>query len=221
VREQDASTYFIGTDSGIVIHFIGKVSAPNRLKSLPRELSAVETFRRLAPERTIPTALLAKQELLNQELRDRPAREPGKELTQTPVQDSPDEAITDAIPSRAGELRQAAVDDSECPAEEFSSFSCGHGDINYCRIQKTGTNAIREDDVDSAWAFACPYRGKITHVLKTRPWNTWGTIDESTLLTGWNDWMIAKAQFFNDQDIESRVMNADGDGFHHAASFWD
>jgi hypothetical protein len=224
VREENARTYFIANESGIYIRSFGKVGTRKLLKSLPRDLSAVEVFQRIAPEQAVPQALLTTENHFREQLQNRPLQQPPRELTTNPVElDLNDQLLAEARPSSGpGELRQAAVDDSACPAADFAAFACDNDPnrINYCRLHRTNTNTIREDDVGSAFAFACSYRGTITHRVRANTWS-WKTVDELTLLKGWDSWIIATSSAIFDQDVESKIYNSDGDGFHHAATIWD
>jgi hypothetical protein len=221
VREENARTYFVQRGDSVLVMSVGKLGTRKLLKSLPADLTAAEVFQRLAPEREVPQALLVAAERVKQARIDGSVREPRPALEARELAaDVGDEVrVQKQAPSVVGELTQAAVDDSACPGAEFREDNCPSGDITYCRLWRTNTNTILEEDVSHGYASACPYRGNITHRIRANEWS-WQTVEETTLAPGDDSWLRVGPEFF-DQDIESKVFNSTNDGFHHSAQIMD
>lgn len=125
-----------------------------------------------------------------------------------------------------GISQQAVVDESACPHSWFFSrdvADCDGGaaqDWIVVRSFRTGTNNFTHDDTHLAWGGACSYRGAIHHRVRYATWYSWSNFVDVTLQTG-EGWIWDRNGGALDFDIDVRVDQADGDGFHVCASGYE
>jgi hypothetical protein len=192
---------------------------PIRIADVKR-LGAAEVFRRLAPERVVPDALLE----LDRELKVDPDFKLEK-ASQTRVDEpsldrsTADEFVAQRAPV-AGQLQQAVVDDSKCPGEKFEDEECGS--VGVCKINRTNDGKIVKDDMVFVQSKTCSYRGNIEHRLDYDHWGDWKILDTILVKPGWvkvSAFITFAGEDFwdGDFDFEAIIQKASGDGWNHYA----
>jgi hypothetical protein len=83
---------------------------------------------------------------------------------------------------------------------------------------KTNTGTYTNNDTNWVFTHACPYRGTITHRLRQNTWGSWNLVGLNTLAAGFYSTIWYSNNTF-DFDYESKVYDADGDGWHHSAQW--
>jgi hypothetical protein len=93
--------------------------------------------------------------------------------------------------------------------------SSSYVSFSYCRTEKTNDGSVYEDDVNGVYTAARPYRGNITLRLRYRPRWSWETQFSRTVSQG-ETYHAVRSNSSRDFDIESKVGDAAGDGYHHS-----
>jgi hypothetical protein len=113
------------------------------------------------------------------------------------------------------ETRQAAVNDSAFPWTQFKEQdACGsywEWVVSWPHI--TGDSSFLRSDCHSANLGAASYRGTINYRVRVNVWS-WETPVSVNLSAG-HGWIWSDFDAFVDFDIEAKVTNASGDGYHH------
>ena len=214
--------YFVESDAGIAMFEAQRVGDPSALAELPADLSALQAYQLLQPNGAVPEAL-SKAQLRVDQLKQNGVR---RENTAPTVAAEPaSEGVTDLVTNVAtrGEVaatRQAVIDDSLCPGTWFQTTQCdfwrtGKGT---CSMWKTNTGTYKNYDTDWVYTNACSYRGNITHRLRQDTWGSWNLVGLWTVAPGYYSTITYSSNFW-DFDYESKVYDADGDGWHHAAQW--
>jgi hypothetical protein len=187
-----------------------------------KRFGPAEIWRRLAPERAVPAALLeAEQEFARPDLA-RGGIEPVSEVAsnvETSVQDDFG-ALREPI---EGQLQHAVVDDSKCPAAKFKEKYCGGpAGNNLCKLTRTGDEKIARDDAAVVLSYACSYRGKIGHRLDVAHWSDWEIVKDVILEPGWVEGSLSHAMDILNGDFtfEAIINRATGDGWNQNVFFY-
>lgn len=105
---------------------------------------------------------------------------------------------------------------SGCSVEICRKASSEFGSWTVEWLYRTNTSYFTRNDNHQVVTVVCPYRGNVLMTQKLRPWWTWSTAGTWTVIQG------TYRQFSNwntiDFDFESRVSQAEGDGYHHCGS---
>jgi len=207
----------------------GNIRYPHQPVSLEPGLSALERFRALAPGREVPEALRAADARrthyaeLSKE-KGRP-QSPAVRVERVEEMGLGEGSRPGAPVEGIGVQRQAVIDDSACPWSWFENAYCGicRDDANSCGDWKvrwsfrTGTSIFTREDTWWAKVAACSYRGAIHYRVRVQPWYSWSTSVDVIRQTG-EGWWWSKDELSIDFDVESRVDQADGDGYHHCGT---
>jgi hypothetical protein len=184
------------------------------------ERGLAKAFERLAPERVVPAAL-RERDLRHDKAGLEQAADPRKlDFAGPDVVDRPAELDT-FTPSTTveGQLQQAVVDDSKCPATKWSEKMC-HSSSQVCLVQRTGDSKIPETDTKFMNFAVCSYRGNVTQRIDYRHWSDWSIHKRVTVAPGFNTEIFGYNEGTPfDFDFEAIVQEAAGDGYHQKV-FW-
>ena len=212
-------------DGLLVAHQTQRGTAKPALTRADMSQGPLETFQRLAPERAAPQALLDAQFEYEQRLAERPRVTDAERIQRreallptsnpTIVENGADDSARFETSGEIGQLRQAAIDDSKCPAEDFNAAHCESADK--CLLFRTNDSKVARSDEHHVMSSACSYRGNIIHRMDIRHWSDWKILGRATLKPGWNDAFYLYADGWpTDFDFEAIIQEAAGDGYHHA-----
>ena len=192
-----------------------------------RRVGPAEVFRRLAPERAVPDALLKLESELPSDLDERrfePKSAVGS-AAESPVNTSVADEFGELSAPVEGQIQQAAIDDSKCPAAKFKKDICQNQSDdahNACKLTRTGNGKVERSDMGLIISFACSYRGSIGHRLDYRHWSDWKILVDSILTPGWVQGSISfsgESVLDGDFDFEAIINRASGDGWNQYAWF--
>ena len=208
----------------------GNIVYPHEPVILDPALSTVEQFRALAPEREVPAALL-EAEALRQHFAQLAEESGVKQSPAVQIERVDGMGLGDGLRFETnvdgvGIQRQALPDDSACPWSWFEGAYCGicaapnHNSCGDWKVRwsfRTGTSSFTREDTWWTRTAACSYRGAIHYRVRVQPWYSWSTVVDVIRQTG-EGWWWSRDDFSIDFDVESRVDQADGDGYHHCGT---
>lgn len=118
------------------------------------------------------------------------------------------------------EAKQAVVDDSAFPWSQLEDhLACRtHRNWSVAWPHQSGDSWFRRTDNDKVDVLAACFRGQITYTVRVNTWS-WETPVSRALAAG-KGWAWNKSDYSLDFDVESRVTNSAGDGYHHCGSGW-
>jgi hypothetical protein len=111
-----------------------------------------------------------------------------------------------------------AAAESPRNVQEFKDRHClgtnaSYVDFSYCWPESSNTATVYEDDVNGVYTAARPYRGDVTFRLRYRPWWDWETQFSRNVDQG-ETYRAVHSNSSRDFDVETKVYNADGNGFN-------
>jgi hypothetical protein len=117
--------------------------------------------------------------------------------------------VTGPEAPEADEIMEPLSKAERMSAQEFSDTYCPTApwDYGYCWLNRTGTSYVKKWCF-SMDAYASPYRGTIRHRLKKGS----TVVRDHTVLENWVSHISSTSPW---RTRESKVFEADGDGYHH------
>jgi len=205
---------FVVNEAGVTVYEQGKVGTSPRVRDMDSRLGPVALFQSLAPNEAVPNALMEAEINAGKSI-DRLAGQESVADMESDIEDSeelPNQNIDETT------MSPRSVDDSLCPASFFTNKFCVNPGWHVCSTRRTGDYKLTKSDKNDSSVAACSYRGTIVNRLRYRPWYTWHVEERQTLDAGhWGH--IYHYDWHTDFDMEARVYEATGDGYHHGV-YW-
>lgn len=177
---------------------------------------AVDIFRRLAPGRALPPALVEAQSRFDRMEAQLGGIHPIR--TESPPQPTADDAVTMSTFA----LEDANPDDALVPLSWFVATQCPNQSASkkVCLGRRSGDETFSAGDVHYLDSNVASYRGTVRVRVRQKTWWSWSTKHDFNIQAG-EVWWIYWSSGTLDATVAEEFREATGDGYHYFAAAYN